>query len=198
MTAKTASRLAMHGVWGTLRTLGDQWVLLVFFGTALFWARDVYEQFIDLPARVTEMQSGLIEIRSDIQRLDEAFARPHQNREPVLSFPGTRHRIADGAPGRLVFVELAPVQVVRDDCTAHALSGFMIDARGTWYTVDLGISQVPHLSDRQDLAFEVRVHPRMAQGRATFLVEIASDCGTHVQIDRSPTLPFRVIRPAHR
>src|SRR5699024_6181482 len=58
MTARKAGELAAEGVWVTLRRLRDQWVLLVFAASVLFWARDVYDRFVDLPDRVARLEAG--------------------------------------------------------------------------------------------------------------------------------------------
>jgi hypothetical protein len=192
MTARKAGEIAVDEVWGTLGKLRDRWILVVFATSALFWARDVYERFVDLPARVAELARALDELRTDSARADE-LTGPEVDRAPALAFPGQRHAIEDGRPGDLVTVDLAPVMRVRADCRNSDFAAFMIDADGRWYSVETDLDRVPQIEEPQELAFAVRVHPRMDVGRAQFLVEVTQDCGAHRQVDRSPLLHFRVL-----
>ena len=200
MTAKKAGTLAVAGFWRTIKRLRDQWLVVVFLATALFWARDIYEQFIDLPAHVAELRSSIGEMHQDIaqldDRLDSRLAGSAPDRAPVLVFPGTGHSVDDGQPGSFVTARLQPAKRVRDDCRTTGLVVFMIDARDRWYSVETDLLHPPQLSGQQDLAFAVRVHPRMAVGRAQFLLQATQDCGSHLQVDASPRLHFRVLAPA--
>ena len=185
--------MAVEGVWGSLGRLRDRWVLVVFATSALFWARDVYERFVDLPARVAELGRTLDELRTDSARSDAGQNRPAVDRSAALAFPGLEHAIEDGRPGDLVTVVLAPVMRVREECRNSELAAFMIDAKGTWYSAETDLARVPQIDGSQELAFGVRVHPRMDVGRAQFLVEVTQDCGSHSQVDSSPRLHFRVL-----
>ncbi len=193
MTARKAGVLAAEGVWVTLRRLRDQWVLLVFAASVLFWVRDVYDRFVDLPARVEALGEGVDALRSGVARLEAGPAGPATDRSPALVFPGTQHAIEDGRPGDVVTVSLAPVERVREDCRTGDLAAFMIDARGKWYSVETDLARVPQIEGSQGLAFGVTVHPGMAVGRAQFLVQMTQDCGSYRQVDSSPRLPFRVL-----
>ena len=190
MTARKAGELAAEGVWVTLRRLRDQWVLLVFAASVLFWARDVYDRFVELPARVAELGVAIGELRSGIERLE---AGRTVDRSPALVFSGTEQVIEDGRPGAVVTVSLGPVQRVRTGCRNSDLAAFMIDANGKWYSVETDLVRVPQIEGSQKLAFGVTVHPRMAVGRAEFLVQMTQDCGMHRQVDSSPRLHFRVL-----
>lgn len=193
MTARKAGELAAEGVWVTLRRLRDQWVLLVFAASVLFWARDVYDRFVDLPTRVEALGQAVGELRSQVARVEAGGGGRSVDRRPALAFPGMRHAIEDGRPGARVTVSLAPVERVRGDCRNTDLAAFMIDAGGRWYSVETELVRVPQIEGSQELAFSVKVHPRMAVGRAQFLVEMTQDCGSHRQVDGSPRLPFRVL-----
>lgn len=193
MTARKAGELAAEGVWVTLRRLRDQWMLLVFVASVLFWARDVYDRFADLPARVAELGRSIGELRSDIARLEAGQDSRTVDRSRVLAFPGTEHAIEDGRPGDVVTVSLAPVERVRGDCRSSGLAAFMIDADDKWYSVETDLVRVPQIEGSQKLAFGVKVHPRMAVGRAEFLVQMTHDCERHRQVDVSPRLHFRVL-----
>jgi hypothetical protein len=193
MTARKAGEIAVEGLWGTLGRLRDRWILLVFAASALFWARDVYERFVDLPARVSELGRALDELRTDSARSDAEQIRPEVDRSAALAFPGLRHAIEDGRPGDLVTVALAPVVRVREECRNSDLAAFMIDADGRWYSVETDLDRVPQIEESQELAFGVKVHPRMDVGRAQFLVEVTQDCGSHDQVESSPRLHFRVL-----
>ncbi len=192
MTAKKAGMLATIGFWETLKRLRDQWVLLVFLATALFWTRDIYDQFTELPVHVAELEVSIKELRRDITGLDTRLAAAAPDTTPALVFPGTGHSIGDGRPGAFVTVRLQPAKRVRNDCRTMGLVAFMIDAQGRWFTVETDLLHPPQISGEQDLAFEVMVHPRMAVGRAQFLMQATQDCVSHLQIDTSPTLHFRV------
>jgi hypothetical protein len=171
----------------------DRWVLVVFAASALFWARDVYEQFVDLPARVAELARALDELRNDGARSVTEQARPKDGRSAALAFPGERHAIEDGRPGELVTVVLAPVERVREECRNSDFAAFMIDADGRWYSVETDLVRVPQIEGSQELAFGARIHRRMDVGRAQFLVEVTQDCGAFRQVDSSPRLHFRVL-----
>ena len=191
MTAKRAGEITAEGVFGTLGRMRDRWVLVVFAASALFWARDVYEQFVDLPARVAELGRDMDELRSEDAR--SATGLPDVGRSAALAFPGERHKIDDGRPGDMVTVVLAPVVRVREECRNSDFAAFMIDADGRWYSVETDLVRVPQVAKSQELAFGVRVHRRMDAGRAQFLVEVTQDCGSVRQVDSSPRLHFRVL-----
>lgn len=193
MTAKRAGQLAAEGVWATLRRLRDQWVLLVFLITASFWARDFYEQFVDLPSRVSAQDELIVQLQAEIARLDTQLITRAADRSPVLAFPGLGHGIDDGQSGQPVTARLDPVQWLRSDCRTSDLAAFMIDSRDQWYSVETDLVRLPQLSGVQQLAFGVTVHPRMTAGRAQFLIQITQDCGSHLQVDSSPRLHFRVL-----
>ena len=194
MTAKRAGELAAEGLWTSLRRLRDQWIMLVFLATALFWARDVYDDFIALPSQVADLRGTIVELRDDIARLDDhATVKNTSNRSAALVFPGTGHSIDDGVADGFVTVRLAPAKQLRPGCRAKALAVFMIDATGRWFSVTTDLAHMPHFAGVQDLAFTARVHPRMTQGRAQLLVQVTQDCGTHLQVDSAPRLHFRVL-----
>ena len=193
MTARKAGEIAAEGVWSTLGVLRDRWVLLVFGASALFWARDVYVEFVDLPARVAELSETVAALRSDVARFDPVEEDAGVEDAPALEFPGTRHAIEDGRPGELVTVSFVPAVRVRAECRNSDLAAFMIDADGRWYSVKTDLARVPQIEEPQELAFGVRVHPGMDAGRAQFFVEVTQDCGTHSRVDSSPRLHFRVL-----
>ncbi|MEM9140213.1 MAG: hypothetical protein AAGB15_10325 [Pseudomonadota bacterium] len=193
MTAKRAGRLAALGFWRTLRRLRDQWLLLVFLATALFWMRDTYEQFVDLPADVAGLHTSIGALHDRIAHLEQNLEPIAAVRTDALAFPGTGHSIGDGRPGSFVTVRLAPAKRVRPECRATGLASFLIDANGRWFLAETDLARMPHFSGSEDLAFAVRVHPRMAVGRAQFLVQVTQDCSTHLQVDSAPRLHFRVL-----
>lgn len=193
MTATRAGKLAADGLWSSLKRLRDQWVLLVFLATALFWTRDFYETLVDLPARVQEQRKVIDQINVAISRLEQKRSGPLIDRAPALKFPGSEHGIEDGRPGSTVIARLIPTDWLRAECTATGLAAFMVDASGKWYSVETTLVRLPQLFGSQKLAFGVTVHPEMLPGRAEFLVEFRHDCGTHIQVDTSPRLPFRVL-----
>lgn len=191
VTAKTTGLLA-EGFWATLRRLRDQWVLLVFLATALFWTRDLYERFVDLPQRVVAMQQAIGDLGDKIARLEQTGLGVAPDRSVAVAFPGTGHGIEDGQAGDFVTVRLAPVRLIRKDCLIADMAGYMIDQQGVWFSVESQLSRLPNVADATRMAFGVRIHPDMAPGRAQFLIEISLDCGTHLQTDDSPRLHFRV------
>jgi hypothetical protein len=193
MTAIRVGKLAAEGVWVTLKRLRDQWVLLVFLITASFWARDFYEQFVDLPSHVAAQDELIVQLQAEIKRLDKRVVARVADRSPVLAFPGLRHGIDDGESGEPVTARLDPVQWLRSDCRTSDLAAFMIDSHDQWYSVETDLVRLPQLSGVQQLAFGVTVHPRMTAGRAQFLIQITQDCGSHLQVDSSPRLHFRVL-----
>lgn len=197
MTAKRAGELAAEGFWTSLKRLRDQWVLLVFLATALFWTRDIYEKFVDLPQRVTDLHGIIAETRNDLVRLQTGRRVSNTDRSAALVFPGAGHSIEDGQAGDFVTVRLAPAKQLRPTCRAKALSVFMVDATGRWFWVATDLGHMPHFAGAQELAFMARVHHRMVPGRAELLMQVTQDCGTHLQIDSAPRLHFRVLPAAH-
>lgn len=193
MTAERAGRLAALGFWRTIRRLRDQWILLVFLATALFWMRDTYEEFVDLPADMAEVQTSIGALHDRIAHLEEQLEPIATVQTAALVFPGTGHSIDDGQPGSFVTVRLAHAKWVRPECRATGLAGFFIDANGRWFLAETDMVRMPHLLGSEDLAFAVRVHPRMSVGRAQFLIQVTHDCATHLQVDSAPRLHFRVL-----
>jgi len=194
MTAEMAGRAAVEGVWETLRKVKEQWVLLAFLAGILFWARDAYDEFAGLPDLVREQMQGLAALEVTVTRLEvELVRRLDGDHTPVLGFPGIRHTIDDGAPGAWTVLRWSPVRRLRTDCTPNRIDAFMIDQGGRWFSVETAISPMPVLEGDADLAFKVRIHPQMESGRARAGVQIASDCGSHLQVETTPWLPFRVL-----
>ena len=195
MTASKAGKLAATGIWVTLRRLRDRWVLLAFLATALFWARDLYDEFIDLPQQFMELRETVDALRSDIAQLQVTGVQVAVDRSPALVFPGLQHAVEDGRPGHPTTVHFRPSERVREDCQSGGLAAYMIDASGRWYSVETDLVRLPQLAGSQELAFGVQIHPRMAVGRAQFLIQVVQNCGSHLQVDSSPRLHFRVLGP---
>ena len=194
MTAEMAGRAAVEGIWGTVRRLKEQWLLLVFLAGALVWARDTYDEFAKLPLLVRQQMEGLAAVEATVTRLEaELVGRLNADHAPVLEFPGSRHGIDDGAPGAWTVLRWQPVRRLRADCTPSRIDAFMVDAEGQWFSVETAMAPMPALEGGADLAFGVRIHPRMAPGRARAGVQITSDCGSHLQVETAPWLPFRVL-----
>ena len=194
MTAKLAGKAAIDGVWATLRTLKEQWLLLLFLTGALLWVRDTYDEFTKLPTLVRQQMSGLAALEATVTRLEAQIVRRLKGiRSPVLGFPGTKHGIDDVAPGAWTTLYWRPVERLRDDCVASAIDAWMIDRNGQWFSVETAVAPMPTLEGEVDLAFGVRVHPLMGLGRAQVLAQITFDCGSHRQVETAPWLQFRVL-----
>jgi hypothetical protein len=194
MTAKLAGKAAIDGFWITLNKLREQWVVLVFFGGAIFSLRETYDEFAKLPSLVRQQMAGLAALEVTVTRLEsEIVLRLHGDHSPVLGFPGNRHSIDDAAPGAWAVLQWRPVKRLRDDCVPSGIDAWMVDQNGQWFSVETAISPVPALNGEADLAFGVKVHPSMGLGRAQVLVQIAFDCGTHHQVETAPWLQFSVL-----
>lgn len=193
MTADSAGKVAIDGMWGTLRKLRDQWFLLVFLAGALMWARDTWRDFAPLPAIVAAQTTELAAIGNSVARLEKALVKGEEARhQPVFAFPGNRHRIGDARAGAWTAARLVPTRPLRPECRTVALNAWLIDSDGRWFTVETSLDQVPRLEDDTELAFGVLVHADAALGRAQLLVELTHDCGTHRQVQAAPRLHFRV------
>jgi len=194
MTVEDAGKTAAEGVWVTLKTLKEQWVLVMFVAGALIWARDTYEQFSRLPLQIGEQATRLEKIVGRVSALERKMAeRAEIARGPIVEFPGTRHSIGDARPGDWTTVKLDPIVYRRSGCRISRLDAFMVDSRDQWFTAEIGLDRLPRLRNVTDLAFEVRVHPRMARGRAKAVIQFTHDCGSFRKVETAPTLPFRVL-----
>lgn len=193
MTAENAGKLAIGGFWGTLKRLRDQWVLLAFAAGALFWARDFWESFVDLPERLAVQEERVAELDAEIAVL--AVRKAAVDHSPAIAFPGTRHGIGDGRSGELVPVALDPTEWIRPECRSVELAAYVVDEAGQWHSVETSLARLPQLEGSQRLAFGVRLPDGIAAGRAQFLIQVTQDCGDHRQVDSSPRLHFRVLAP---
>ncbi len=193
MTADLAGRAAIEGVWGTLRRLKEQWLLVLFLSGAILWVRNTYDEFAKLPPLVRQQMTGLAELQETVTRLEgEVKRRLLGDRTPVLEFPGARHGVADGAPGTWTTLSLRPVRRLRDDCVPRGISAWMVDHQGRLFSVVTAMRSMPLLRDETDLAFSVLVPGAATAGRAKLLVQIVLDCGTHRQVETVPWQQFRV------
>ena len=195
MTAKRAGETVARGFWVTLKRLRDRWVLLAFLATAAFWARDIYDEYVILPAQFAELRVKVDGLRSEVALLELGEVEVLIDRSPALTFPGMAHNVEDGSPGLPITVRFRPAERVREECHSGGLAAYMIDAGGRWYSVETDLARLPQFVGAQELAFGVQVHPRMALGRAQFMVQVVQNCGTHLQVDSSPRLHFRVLAP---
>jgi hypothetical protein len=194
MTAEMAGRTAVNGTWDTLRRLKEQWVLVAFLAGAVFWVRDVYEEFVDLPEMVRMQTEGLAALEMTVVKLEaELVKRLDGDRSPVLGFPGTRHSIEDGVPGAWVILRWHPVRRLRTDCTPVSIDAFMVDETGRWYSVQTSMKPMPFLEGDVDLAFGLQIPSGMVHGRARAGVQVTSDCGSHLQVEMTPWQSFRVL-----
>jgi len=191
MTARKAGELAAEGVFGTLRRLRDQWVLLVFAASVLFWARDVYVEFVDLPARVTVLSSEVGELRSGVERLVAGQVAATAKGASARDGSGTRHAIENGRPDDVVMVSLAPAPWEQGGCNTE-IAAVMVDAGGKWYPAEAELVERPEGEDSRELAFGVKIHPRMDVGRAELLAQLARKCVPR-KGETSLRLPFRVL-----
>lgn len=78
MTAENSG----NGVARVLRAFGrmrEQWILVAAFATALFWARDTAEVYMDLPAAVSRQESRIAALADRLDgfegRVDAVVAR---------------------------------------------------------------------------------------------------------------------------
>lgn len=193
MTANHAGKHAVGSFWVTLKRMREYWVLIAFLATSLYWARDVYEEFMFMPRRVDALDIAVRDLADDIAQLAETGADPVADHRRVLSFPGLRHGVEDGGAGERVTVRLSPVLMHRPECRPGAVAAWMIDAAGRWFSVKTDLSGWPSTDGPQELAFGVEVHPRMAVGRARFLLQIFHHCGDRLLVERAPYLHFRVL-----
>ena len=194
MTAETAGKAAVAGVWATLRSVRDQWLLVVFLAGALFGIRDAYVRFAELPASVSEQRTEVAELREQVARLNAAVARKNPARtEAVMEFPGNRHRVGDALAGEWTVARLVPTRPLRGDCRTVGVDAWLIDSAGRWFSAETGLRSVPKLTDETDLSFGVRIPGDAAPGRAQLILQLTHDCGSQVQVQAAPRLPFRVI-----
>lgn len=194
MTAEMAGKAAIESIWETLRKMREQWVLLVFLAGALFWVRDAYDEFAGLPELMRRQMEGLTALEATVNRLEDELARGLVgDHGPVFGFPGMRHSIDDGVPGAWTVLRWRPVRRLRTDCTPNQIDAFMVDQGGQWFSVDTAMKPMPVLEGDADLAFSLRIDPRMSRGRARAGIQITSDCGSHVQVETTPWLHFRVL-----
>lgn len=194
MTAEMAGKAVVDGIWGTFRKVKDQWVLLAFLTVALFWARDAYNEFAGLPELMRRQMEGLATLEGTVRRLEaELMRRLDGDHAPVFGFPGTRHSIDDGAPGAWTVLRWSPVRRLRTDCTPNRIDAFMIDQGGRWFSVETAMAPMPVLEGNAELAFSMRIHPRMDRDRARASVQITSDCGSHLHVEATPWLPCRML-----
>ena len=147
-----------------------------------------------MPVRVQAQEQAVEALSAEVAALGAGSVQTG-DRSPALVFPGTLHGIGDGRPGAQVTAVLDPTEWVRADCRPSGFGAFMLDARGQWRSAETSLARFPQLAGAQRLAFGVRIHPDMAPGRAEFLLQVTQDCGSHLQVDSSPRLHFRVLAP---
>lgn len=193
MAADDMGSRSFSGAWGTLKQIRDLFVLIAFMAMVLFWGRDIWEQHADLPTRVAAQSAEIDDMRDEVAVLMDPETKKAVIGAPGLRIPDGRHRIENGRPGEIVTVLLDPVHWDRDDCVSQELRAFMVDHFGRWHSVETGLLRLPSLSGTGALAFGVRIHPRMAVGRAEFLVEVVQQCGMHRQVHATPRLSFQVL-----
>ena len=194
MTAeKTAGMKQIETVWGPLRTLRDQWFLLVFMAGALFWLRDTYDEFAALPATVAAQRAELAALANGVAKLERSLDRQEARRfQPAFRLGDDGHVVEDGRPGEWTTVRLAQVAPTRTDCRAYAIDAWLIDNAGRWFSAPTSLTLAPGLTGETELAFDVRIGPEVAPGRAQMVVQFTHDCGTHHQVQTVPRLPFRI------
>lgn len=193
MAANNAGKYAVGSFFVTLKRLREYWVLIAFLATSLYWARDVYDEFLFLPRRIDALDAAVQELARDMPRTTMLVAAPADDHRRILSFPGLGHRIGDGRPGGRIAVRLNPVLTHRVDCRPGTVAAWMIDTAGRWYSVTTDLVGWPLMDGPQELAFGVEVHPRMAVGRASFLLQIFHLCGDSLKVESAPHLHFRVL-----
>lgn len=192
--AETAGKMAIDSAWATLRTLRDQWLMLVFLTGSLLWLRDTYERFEQVPAQLAEHGVRLAALQDEVAGLQAAIGQDMAARTgAVIAFPGSRHAIEDARAGEWTVARLMPARPLRGDCRTVGVDAWMIDGEGRWFSAETGVATIPKLTEETDLSFQVRVPAEAAPGRALVLVQLTHDCGTHVLVQTTPRLPFRVI-----
>ena len=195
MTADDAGKTAAQGIWATLRTLKEQWVLIVFVTGALFWARDTWEELSGLPATVAAMSAETGALARRIETVEAALAgRPGgQGGQILLSFPGGRHRASDARPGGWSEVRLDPVRPAEGDCAPVSVDAYVVDAGGRWFQARATVEAPPALEGEGELAFAVEVPAGVSPGRAEIALRFVHDCGGAIAVAAAPRLPFRVL-----
>lgn len=158
MTARKAGGLVAGGMWKTLRRLRDQWLLLVFAASALFWVRDVYDRFVDLPARVEALGRTVGELQADV-RLAGAGRGDAAGQQDAGADGRTSPDLVSGECSRRGGIRMVAACVVGEGRgAADLLTGLATDGgRG--------------------FAFGVTVRQGAAVGRAKLLVQPGQPCG---------------------
>jgi len=194
MTAEAAGKVAVDSVWGTLRRLKEQWVMLVFLTGALLWVRDTYGQFANLPELVRRQMDGFAALETTVTRLEaELVRRLDMEQGPVFAFPGSRHSVDDRVPGAWTVLRWSPVQRRREDCVPTRVDAYMVDRSGQWFSVGTALAPMPSVEGETELAFGVQIDSRMSRGRVRVGLQITSDCGARRQVQLTPWLQFRVL-----
>ena len=195
MTSESAGKMAIGSAWATLRALRDQWLLLVFLSGSLLWLRDTYARFEQVPEALAEHGVLLARLQDEVAGLQAAIGQDMAARTgAVIAFPGNRHAIEDARAGEWTVARLTPTRPLRGDCRTVGLEVWMIDGKGRWFSTETGVTTFPKLTEETDLSFQVRVPSQAAPGRAQGLVQLTHDCGTHLQVQTVPRLPFRVVQ----
>lgn len=195
MTAKYTGKYSASALWLALKRLREHWVLIAFVATALYSARDIYDEVALMPGRVEAMHLAMTDLEQGVARLEDAVTDPVIDRSEALSFPGMRHAASDGQPGSWIMARFRPVHELRPECQPAGLMAYMIDADRRWFSVQTDLEGWPRMDSLDELAFGVEVHPRMAVGRAQLLLQVIHDCSGRLQVDSSPALQFRVLGP---
>ena len=194
MSTEKVSNEPSDGFWTVIKGIRDQWLLIAFVASTLFWARDHVVELTRIPEHIAAQTERLDDLEAKVSRLGDGA--PNETAGiPVLKFPGARHTVEDGAPGSAVRVTLDPVIWLRDGCIAGDLAAFMVDAQGLWHSVEIDIDQLPRVEASTPLSFSLQVHPYMNPGRARLLIQVALECGAERRREYTPWLHFRVLAP---
>jgi hypothetical protein len=194
MTANKAGKVAIDGFWGSVRTLRDQWFLLVFMAGALVWARDTYHAFSNLPVFVRQQEVAMASLETAVTRLEASLMqRLDAMPAPALRFSTGHLGLDDGAPDDWTVLRWQPIRNHAAECVARDIDAFMVDADGRWFAAVTAITVPGTDQARTGHAFGIRIPPKMAAGPARAGVRIVSECGSRRLVEIASWLPFRVI-----
>lgn len=190
MTAEPSGRGAA-GALSAFRRLREQWILIVALASALFWARDLVEAYVRLPADVARQGEAISVLAARVAGVELRLGVPEGGDAPPEDIsPDAHPGPLEGRAGLWTVLRWRSVYALDPDCIARAASAVLVDAGGRWHTLETSLRPGPGRDGERSLALGVRPHASMGVGRARIRVRIVHSCSGQQREESSPWVPF--------
>jgi hypothetical protein len=184
------------GVLSALRKLREQWVLIVALASALFWARDLMEEYARLPREVSRQGEAVKALSARVAGIETRLGVPEGGPAPRPGIaPDALPGPLEGRAGAWTVLRWRSVYALDPDCVPRSASAVLVDGEGHWHALESRLRRDGQTPGERSLALGVRPHESMGTGRARIRIRLTHACSGLQREESSDWVPFVLLGP---